>query len=291
MAISEARFGPGQAAHAVLARDDVFADSLGGSALTPDGPLLYTSSRQLLSSVADELRRAVAPGGDVYLLGGTAALDEAVADAVRGLGLQPVRLAGPSRIHTALEVASAARELYGPGPIAVARADSWADSVTAGAWAAAEGATIVLSSHAALDQPVWDWLGEVRPSRMYTLGGPAALSDRVVGDATNASGTPAGRVAGTTRDTTATEIARRLRMDHTTAVVVHGFDDDGWVAGLAAAGLAADANGVILLTGDTLPDSTAERLGRLSCTDVRTVGLGGQVDPARPAIAAAAGCT
>ena len=77
IAISQAVFGDagnrqggGRAAQwALLARVDVFADSLGGSPLTTGGPLLLTPSTALDPAVAAELDRVLASGAVVYVLG------------------------------------------------------------------------------------------------------------------------------------------------------------------------------------------------------------------------------
>lgn len=95
----------------------------------------------------------------VYLLGGPAALAEDVATAVAADGFTPVRLAGPSRVETALAIADAVTR--GSGTVAVARAfgntedptAGWADAVTAGPWAAASGTPILLTPATTCTRP------------------------------------------------------------------------------------------------------------------------------------------
>nr|MBA2578776.1 cell wall-binding repeat-containing protein [Euzebyaceae bacterium] len=71
------------AAHVVVGRDDHFADSHAGTALTGDGPLLYTARTALTDATGGEIDRLLGPsGGRVYLLGGTAAIDQGVAGAL-----------------------------------------------------------------------------------------------------------------------------------------------------------------------------------------------------------------
>jgi hypothetical protein len=72
VAVSRAAFISGGARHAVIARDDDFADALAGSTLGGGrGPLLFAGSRgPLPAATRDELRRAVRGGATVYLLGG-----------------------------------------------------------------------------------------------------------------------------------------------------------------------------------------------------------------------------
>lgn len=76
------------------------------------------------------------------------------------------------------------------------------------------------------------------------------------------------RVAGADRAATALAIAEQLwNRDEGAArfVVINSYRDDGWVFGLAAAGLAADAGAPLLVAGDTAAEVT---LGAFGCDDV-----------------------
>ena len=83
IAVSQASFpAAGSASAAVLANDANFADALSGTplALAKGGPLLVTGTDGLDPNVAAELQRTLRPGAPVQLLGGVAALNEAVSD-------------------------------------------------------------------------------------------------------------------------------------------------------------------------------------------------------------------
>lgn len=263
VAISQERFGAGEAAHAVLSRDDDYPDSLAGAALTGAGPLLLTPAGRLDAAVARELARALPDGATVYLLGGEQALAPAVADAVTALGLVPRRLAGSSRVETSVAVAREVRRLYGGEVAALARAyptgsasSGWADAVTAGAWAAATGAPILVTEPDGAHAEVAAWLAEDAPSQTVLLGGRAALSKSVV---TAVPGPR--RVSGRDRSGTAAAIATEL-FDGTadTYVLIDGYRADGWAFGLAGAGLAADLGAPLLVVGDDVPDATSRVL-------------------------------
>ncbi len=290
--VSRARFADGTAAVAVLARADVFADSLAGTPLTGDGPLLFTVSDALEDRPAQELGRVLPAGSTVYLLGGTAALSPAVEDTVRAQGFLPRRLAGPSRVHTALAVAQEVLDRTGSRTVAVARDDGWADSVSAGAWASAEGHPIVVTGGSTLHPDVATWLSRQGWTDAVVLGGTAALSPDVADAVGRATLTTPRRVAGDTRDTTAAEIARVLRPGWASATVVNGFDTEGWVAGLAAAGLAGDDGGALFLSYvDRLPSSTRDGVAAVTCPMARTAGTIGQLHPsAMDEVDDAAGC-
>ncbi|HWB71842.1 MAG TPA: cell wall-binding repeat-containing protein, partial [Egibacteraceae bacterium] len=111
VAISRARFADGQADHVVLSRDDTFPDSLAGAPLTAGGPLLLTATATLSDATAAELDRVLPDGGVVYLLGGVAAIGQGVQDTLAARGYDVRRLAGPSRVETAVAVADQVRAL------------------------------------------------------------------------------------------------------------------------------------------------------------------------------------
>lgn len=249
------------ATHAVLARVDVFADALAAAPLSGTGPLLFTDSDQLDPAVADELTRVLSPGGTVYLLGGESALTATVEQAVADLGLVPARLAGPSRVETALEVADTLTDADPPEQVLLARAyglednptAAWADALTGGAYGAATGTPILLTPTETLHPAVVTWLADHADPSVVVLGGEAAVSPDAVASIVGAE-----RVAGPDRAATATEIAARLWGPLATGgfAVTNGYRDDGWTYGLAGAGLAADRGAPLLLTNDTVPPAT-----------------------------------
>lgn len=267
VAVSRTAFPLAAAArHVVLARNDVFADSLAGAPLAgDDGPILLTDPQRLPTGVENELRRVLAPGGRVWILGGEAAVSTAVVDRVRALGYAPARLHGPTRIDTAVAVA---REV-GPGPggqLLVASAANWPDAIAGGAYAAEHGVPLLLS-----------WPESAAPGRspgvlaaardlgardISLLGGEVALSGQVFAELREVA--PTRRVAGRTRFATATEVARTLwgRSGYAPDqrfILVNGDRAGGWAQGLAGAPLAARLDAPLLLLNDglTTPEPAA----------------------------------
>lgn len=276
--VAGVRFDDGAAAHVVLSRDDSFADSLAGSGLTGDGPLLFTDTERLSGPTADEIDRVLDQGDTVYLLGGTAAIAPPVADALTAAGYVVERLAGTSRIGTALEVADEVRALHPGEEVLLARDDSWADSVSAGGVAAATDTPVLITDTDALHPAVAAWLADDAPATTTLLGGTAALSPAVEAAVPNPE-----RVSGTDRTATAAAIAEQL-WDATDEqyVVAQGLADNSWTFGFAAAGLAADAGAPILLVTDEVTDSTADLVSTCGepAVDLAVVGDGGVVSAA-----------
>jgi putative cell wall-binding protein len=278
--ISVARFADGAADHVVLSRDDTFADSVAGSGLTGDGPLLFTAADRLTAATRAEIDRVLDAGDTVYLLGGTSAIGAAVADEIEDAGYDAVRLAGRTRIGTAIAVADEVRRLHPDGDdVLLARADGWADSVTGGGVAAATDTPVLVTSSTQVHPAVAAWLAEDDPATTTLLGGTAALSASVEHAVPNAR-----RVSGTDRTATATAIADELWPAATKErfVVTQGAADNSWTFGFAAAGLAADADAPVLLVTDEVTDATADVVSTCGepAVDLAVVGDGGVVPAA-----------
>lgn len=282
--VSRGRFADGGAARVVLSRDDAFPDSLAGAALSADGPLLFTpSTGPLHRQVLEEARRVLPPGGLVHILGGPAAVPEEVAQELRDAGFEVDRVAGASRVETALAVADRVRALRPDvDTVAIARAAGppdnptagWADSVSGGAWAAATGVPVLVTDTAALHPAVAGWLAADDPGRTIVLGGTAAVSESVVADLPHPS-----RVSAGDRTGTAAAIATSLwgiSTDHPRRfAVIDGFHVDGWAYGLAAAGLAADAGAPLLMVnGESVPQVTADLVRGCHEVDLALIGGG-----------------
>ena len=263
-----------RAAHVVLSRDDVFADSLSASILTVSSPLLYTTTDGLPAETLAEIRRVLGTGGLVYILGGENAVAPVVAQAVREAGFEVQRVAGPSRVETSVAVADVAVGLYGnPDVVAVGRADgaadnptaAWADAVAAGGWSAQTYQPILLTPTDSLHPATRQWVS-LRPGlAVNLLGGVDALSEQVATDVDLSSVASVARTAGPNRYATAVAVAADLWPDTgADRVLSPGGDEDGWAYTLAAAGLSADSNRPILLVeADRLPAETQEGL----CSD------------------------
>ena len=267
--MSQVRFAAETAPYAVLSRNDDFADSLAGAPLTGKGPMLLTSPDALAPATLDELLRVLPDGGTLYALGGPVAISEVVVGQLTAAGLRVTRLAGTSRVETAVRVAEQVRQ-FNPDSswVALARSEGpadnpsagWADSVTGGAWAAAFPTPVLVtptdSLHPAVDAALRVW----GPERTILFGGATALSDSVAAAVPNPQ-----RVAGAERSGTAFEIAERLWGSTGRYLLINGYAADGWAYGLPAAGLAADLRAPLLLADQTsIPQPTLSRLG-LGC--------------------------
>ncbi|HLS00801.1 MAG TPA: cell wall-binding repeat-containing protein, partial [Beutenbergiaceae bacterium] len=245
IAASQHRFGDGEASAVVLARADEYPDALAGTTLAAehDAPLLLTSSDQLLDNVADEIARVLGDDGQVFLAGGTAALDETVEDAAGDLGYELARLGGQTRFETAGLIAE---ELGERSQVLVTTGLDFPDALTAGAAASANDGVVLLSAGEDAHDVVDDYLdgfdGEVT-----AVGGPAT---RAYPDAE--------AVMGATRDETAVAVAEAF-FDEPVAFGVARRDD--YPDALSGGAHIAAYEGPLLLTyTEDVPAETAQWL-------------------------------
>lgn len=289
ISISRARFGgsatrgSGPPQWVILSRADAFPDSLAGTALARYGSLLFTYSDRLTPATREEIQRILPFGGRVYLLGGTGAIGEAVEAELAADGYSTVRLAGASRVETALAVADEVVAQFGVSRVLLARASGapgnetsgWADSVTGGALAASTPTPVLLTPTDALHPAVDAWIEAHAVGSTILLGGTAALSPAVEAAVPNPQ-----RVAGAERTATAAAIATDLWMVRPPDVprsytVIDGRDPLGWMFGLAAAGLAADFRAPMLMVTDQVTDATAAQVATCGEPSIETVVIGG----------------
>jgi len=273
--VSEYRFGADGAQHVVVSRDDLFPDSLAGSALTGTGPLLFTATDAMSAETRTELDRVLPDGGTVYLLGGTVAISAAVEAELTAAGYDVIRLEGPTRVETSVAVADEAQAVYNSasGRVLLARAYSpddnptaaWADSITGGGFAATSGTPLLVTPTEELHPVIDAWLDTNIGNRTTTLlGGTAALSAAVFNAAPNPE-----RVAGPAREDTAVAISQDLWQQSSDGprgyIVINGYAVDGWAYGLAAGSLAATTLTPLVVTHpDVVPQVTLDEID--SCT-------------------------
>lgn len=258
--VSRAGFDDLSAGAVVLARADEYADALTGTPLAARhrGPLLLTSSSSLSPWAESELRRVLPPGGTVYLLGGQAALSDAVTARVRRLGYAVVRLAGPNRYETAATVARDG--LGGPSAVLLTTGTGFADALSAAVAAAKVGGAILLTEGARMPDATRTYLRE-HPGQQYAIGGLAA-----------AAAPAAAPLVGADRYATAAEVAKRFFPDAEAVALATGR---GFADALSGGALIASRGGPLLLTAPgTLPAPTQDWLRTRSraLTDVVVIG-------------------
>lgn len=253
----------GRGGEVLLARDDLFVEALasGGAQGLLDAPLLLTGGDELDPRTAAELRRLDAER--VTLLGGTAALSEAVEAEVADLGPAVRRAVGATRTDTAAALARLGEAETTTAVLARAYgaddAQAFADSLAAGASAAAQRRSVLVTDGAALSTAAGAALRDAGAERVVVAGGEDAVG-RPVADALQSDGLEVVRTAGGERAATAVAVAEERGLPAGTAprvLLVDGARPDAWAGGFPAALAAAEGNAPVLLSlGDTLPPPT-----------------------------------
>ncbi|MCM0674105.1 cell wall-binding repeat-containing protein [Micromonospora phytophila] len=235
----------------VLSRSDTFADALSGSALAAAkrGPLLMTTPTAMTPVTQAELQRVLAPGGTVYLLGGTGALSIGVENSIRALGYNVVRAAGADRYATSVEIAKA----IDPNPelVLLATGTNFPDALAAGAAAGSfnypgstETAVVVLTAGAKMPVSTKSFLDTLPKADriLFGIGGSASLA------ATNYDGADAIEVSGATRYETALYTAWVFFGGQNHVGLATGSN---WPDALAGGALMGLLNGPLMLTPGT----------------------------------------
>jgi uncharacterized protein YkwD len=267
-------FNGGQASHAVIVRDDVFADALaagplagagGPILLSPPGPALHPSVRRTLEQTVPRGRR-------VWLVGGRGAVSSGVEQELRGAGWDVRRISGSNRLLTAEAVARQVVARDGrPSRALVTTAWDWPDAVAAGAYGARSRAPVLLAERTRVPAETARAIDDFNPPGVAALGGSSAMDDGVVHEL------GADRVAGSTRQGTSSEAARHLWGVRDASaprwIAAPAFGDDAWTWALGAAPLAARTGAPVLLVGPQLSGETRDYIAGLGYGNGRSATL------------------
>jgi putative cell wall-binding protein len=272
VAWSQASFADGAAPDVLIARDDDFAEALTSGPLQGllEAPLLLTNSTVLSPETAAEITRLGAT--NAIVLGGEVAVSETVVTMLEALGLTTERVFGDTRLTTATAIVE--RFFPNTTSVVLARAfgdddptQAFADSLTAGPYAAAANTPILLTSSEELDEPTATALTALPVDTVTIAGGEAAVSSAVAGQAAQAiddgddqTDEAVRRAGGDTRFETAIELNALLfyatGADAPRIILVEGQNEDSWTSGLPAGVQAGNGAATVLSNGPELPEET-----------------------------------
>lgn len=179
-AVSADSFTADSARAVVLASAEEFPDALAGGpfARYQGAPLLLTGRGRLDARTRAEMERVLAPGGVVYVLGGTAALADQVVLDVGAAGFDAKRVAGRDRFATAAAIAdavSAADHAY--DAVLLADGRSYTDAVLAAAAAPARNGVVLLTDGARMPASTAAKVANGNVD-VFAIGAAAANADR-----------------------------------------------------------------------------------------------------------------
>ena len=277
-----------------LARGDDFADAL--AAVNLPAAVLLTPPGGLAGAAADALRTCRPTTG--YVMGSGAVLSARVGQQFAGLVPDARRIDGRDRYATAASTytmtynheAEIPRPVDGLKTAFLTSGTAWADALSAGPVAARERVPLLLTAPDTLPGATRAALlyGDVETTgleQVVVVGGPAAVSDRVVRQV-QALGLKVLRVAGATRQETAVEVfefAERefgWRLEDVTLTRGDGFADA--VAGSVESGRRRAP--VLLTDGPTALGGAARELLRSRRGTVRSMTVYGDATAVSDAV-------
>jgi len=234
----------------VLASADVYPDSLAAVPMAAwnDAPILLTGKDRLATEVAAEIQRLGTE--NVIIAGGPNTVSNVVFEDLVRLGVRVRRVSGSNRFATAAEIAE---ELPAPETVYVAEGANanpsrgWPDALAMGPVAAVGGNPILLVTTDGLPAETAQALEDLKTKNVNVVGGPAAVSDAVVGELKK-TGAKVRRLSGADRYETSTVVVdaglnRRLT-DHR----LYYASGANWPDALAAGAAIAVNGGTLLLT-------------------------------------------
>ncbi|HUR49558.1 MAG TPA: PQQ-dependent sugar dehydrogenase [Acidimicrobiales bacterium] len=176
-AVSAAAFAP-SAPMAFVATGLDFPDALSaGAPGVGRGPILLVTRDSVPDATAAELRR-LRPQ-TIAVVGGTSAVSDSVLEQLRQIsGVAVDRVAGADRFGTSAAL-SAVFTGVGTENAFLATGLNFPDALAGGAAAGKLGAPVLLADTRCVPQVVRAEVARFGPSRLFLLGGPAALDDRV----------------------------------------------------------------------------------------------------------------
>ena len=259
-AVEISKQGWDNASVAVLATGGNFPDALTGTVLAQkvNGPLLLTESDHLNPSVSAELKRLGTQ--EVYLLGGTAALNAGIEQSLKDQGISPKRLFGWDQYGTAAAIARVATP--SSDQAFLVNGEHFPDALSISSYAAAKGIPILLTQSDSLPQETAAMLGELGISQVTLIGGTAVIKDTIIDQLAKLPNPVKviARYAGYDQYETNTLVLNQLPFETSTVYVATG---ENFPDALAGAALAGKGNApILLLPGSQLGNSTTAYLNQ-----------------------------
>jgi hypothetical protein len=210
---SQADYSDGTAGAVILARSDLFPDSLAAAplAVQTTAPILLTPPTSLDARTAAEITRVLLPGGTVYLLGQTSALSTDVENAVTTMGYTVDRIGGADRFATAADIASSIGSVT---KVLLADGTNFPDAVSAAAACGPAGTVIALTDGTTMPGATTDFLTSHSGAPVVAVGGPAA----------NAYPSATTKLVGADRYGTSVMVAQAFFSNPTGAGMATGLD-------------------------------------------------------------------
>lgn len=206
----------------------------------------------------------------MIVLGGPAAVSDAVLDAARATTTGPVtRVFGADRYGTAVAITQTSHA-QGASVVYIATGADFADALGGGPRAMRDGGPILLVQQDAIPASTEAELRRLSPDRIVVLGGPDAVSESVARDLRAFAPAGLSRLAGV--DRYATSVAISQAGFEPGVDVVFQANGRGYGDALPAGAAAGGRGPVLLVREDCVPLGVMRELERLQAREVIVVG-------------------
>ncbi|EEG77460.1 cell wall-binding repeat-containing protein [Dethiobacter alkaliphilus] len=232
------------AAHTVLiARGDDFPDALAGTPLAyqHDAPILLTQPNSLNPLTAAEVDRLGAK--KAIILGGYAAVSQAVEDQLTNMGLTVERIGGTNRYETAQLIAE---NMPSSNTAIIAYGQDFPDALSIASYAAINGYPILLSTTDSLPSATQSALTGI--SNTIVIGGSRVISNSVLSSLPEPQ-----RIAGSSRFETVEQIFQTLDISTDKAYIATALNFADALTGSALA--AKEHTAILLVQPEQIPQS------------------------------------
>lgn len=237
--------------YVVLARGDHYADALAGVPLAAlyEAPILLTPVNSLAPETRTEIEALSAH--TIIILGGTAAVGEAVEEELEDMGLTVDRIKGANRYATAAAISERVAP-YGSHVAVIASGMDYPDALAAASYAGRLSYPILLVEKGKVPEDTVAALEDLGVTETVLVGGSAVVSDAVKDNLPGAV-----RVSGANRFATSVALAEHFNPSVDNVFVASGR---GFADAITGAALAARLNSGLLLVDKTMPDAVSQYL-------------------------------
>jgi cell wall-associated protease len=228
---------------AILASNKSFPDSLAAGALSKmlDAPIVLTFPDLLKDSTVTTLRDFGV--SNVLILGGEAAVSKKVSDGLKNKGFQVDRLSGADRFKTAVAINDYVAVTG--GEVIVANARNFPDALSVSSFAGKNKIPVVFVDKDTVPADTKAFLKKYNFSKTIVVGGPNAISEKVMGELPNPE-----RVSGNDRYATNIKIIEYFSPDTVVSDMIFATGAN-FPDALAGASLGAKLELPILLVDKT----------------------------------------
>ncbi|WP_170932676.1 bacterial Ig-like domain-containing protein [Desulfosporosinus sp. FKB] len=262
LAIAKANY-TGMLSNVVLTTADNYQDALAGSVLAYklNAPILLVGSSETDQAKAlDYMKLNLDPLGNVYLLGGIAAVSADMEAKIKADGFSKItRLGGTDGNDTCVKITDQLQAKSGT-PIVLVNGENYPDVLSISSIAAENQYPILLVQKDGISDGVKNEIAAIKPSKVYIIGGEGVISSAVesqVEQVTSLDKANIVRIAGQDRYDTSLAVAQYFNLSGQSVCITTGnnFQD-----ALAGSVYAANHNTPIILADGSLSDQVVNYL-------------------------------